>query len=560
MEHTLHFILLLFTLNIINVKCSFNIFPYCNYIDDTDSVRIKCFGDQYAGHSRCLEDFSSGDSNEYGRSRVKRLEIIYASICDNKETAALDGFFWNIRELDYSNANTPTLHSNLRFRYLEKFNAAHNEIGALSPSIFEGQLSLQEIDFSYNYISIIHEGTFDQNLNLSVIYLAHNALQSVDRNTVSSLIELRTLDLSFNQIVAIDRDAFRNNQKLETLNLENNPLSRFDCHIFSPLRSLKSIGVSIEHFIEMDMSCAEWSLSPASEDGFDLHLSNTNNEFHLRKEHFMNFRRFNAAGKQLQNTTEVLNLLGSRLEALDLSSNLLAELKPSMFDKFPNLQSLRLSNTNLSFGESNPFYNQTKLKVLDVSNNDLSNVNFSVLSKTLGDLTEFSIGNGQVQNVPEILQLLSSSLESLDLSSNQLGKVKDSTFKRFTNLRFFNLSRTYVKNYGFTTFFHQNKLESLDVSQNDWNDADFSLFARKFNYLEVMNLEGNRLHTVKGLTPAIFPKLNSLGFSKNQFTCEYLATFLSDWPDLKMIHNPTKDTHIDGVDCILNFSNEDNLI
>lgn len=159
MKHSVKLIVFVFLLNVMNIKCSFNIFPHCDYIGDTNSVRIKCFGEQYAGYSQCLEDFSNDDTNEIKRSNVKRLKVVYASVCENKESAALDGFFWNIRELDYSHATTPTLHSNLKFRFLQVFNASHNELGALSPSTFQGQLSLQTIDFSYNYISIIEDGT-----------------------------------------------------------------------------------------------------------------------------------------------------------------------------------------------------------------------------------------------------------------------------------------------------------------------------------------------------------------------------------------------------------------
>lgn len=557
MKLYVNIVVFVFSLNIVSIKSSFNIFPYCDYIGDTESVRIKCFGELYAGYSECLADFSSDDSSEINRSRVKRLKIVYASVCDNKDTAALDGFFWNIRILDYSHTNSPTLHTNLKFRYLEVFNASHNELGFLSPSHFEGQFSLREIDFSYNYISVIHEGTFHQNAHLSVIYLSHNSLQIVDRNTFATLTELKILDLSFNRIVNIDENAFQNNNKLEMLKLHMNLLTRFDCHLFSPMRNLTSLDVSMENINELDVSCADSSIKLTSNDDNEFvgRILITTNEFYLSKEQFKRIRHLNIAGKEFQNVTEILNLLPSELESLDLSSSHLGAMNTNMFGNFTNLQHLKLSHTNLAIANANPFFNQTKLRVLDISRNNLISMNFSLLSKTLENIIDLNVANCQIQNILEVLELLPSTLESLDLSYNRLHGINHRTFQRFINLRSLNLSHTNLNSYGFSTFFHQNLLKTLDISNNNWNEVNFSLFSRKFNDLEILNLENNRLHTINGLTSNIFPSLNILGISGNRFTCEYLAAFLSNWPKLHLVYNPTKDIHIDGIDCSLSDEN-----
>lgn len=519
-----------------------------------ESVRIKCFGENYAGYSQCIEDFANCDSNEQNRSRVKLLKIIYASVCDNKDTAALDGFFWNIHILDYSQTNSPTLHSNLRFRYLKIFNASHNELGSLSSSNFEGQLNLQEIDFSYNYITIIHDDVFHQNAILSVINLSHNSLQTINYNIFSKLIELKYLDLSFNQIVTIDADSFENNIKLETLMLQMNPLVRIDCHLFAPLRRLMSFDVSLENMTELDLSCSESILRYTSNDDnkFDMSFSIHSKVFILTDEHFMRLRYLNIAGNQLDNVTDILNRLSPALESLNISNNHLGLINSNVFEKFVDLRSLSLSNTNLSFIDSNPFYNQTKLQVLDISTNKLVNADLTLISKTLKNIIEFNIANNQIRNVTEILDLLSSSsLLSLDLSFNDLEGINDKTFQHFINLKSLNLCHTNLSKYEFSTFFHQNKLKMLDISKNDMENINFSLFVRKFEHLEVLNLESNRFLTVEDLIPAIFPKLNRLGLSGNQFTCEYLALFLKNWPKLHLMYNPTKNTHIDGIDCNL---------
>lgn len=554
------------------VSSSFNVFPYCDYIDGIETVRIKCFSEHYAGHSQCLSDLRNPESSEYHRSNVKRLQIVYGSACENLDSSPLDGFFWNIRHLDYSLATTSTLYSNLRFRYLEIFDASHNELSALTPAIFEGQLNLREINFSFNFISIIETGTFDSNRELATINLAHNALATVDRGTFASLAKLKSLDLSFNQIVDIHRHAFADNVELEVLQLQMNPLKRFDCHFLANLEMLRSFDVSLNGAVEMDLSCTKCEFSTIDDENddedshkFQLHLNEIENKLHISKVGVSELRQLNLAEKNLRNVGSVLESLGATLEQLDLSSNYLGQLTSNTFAKFLHLTHLTLSNTNLSLAAtastgSNPFHQLTELIALDLSDNNLATINFSMLSSTLSRLIAFNIANCHITNVLTVLEFLSPSLESLNLAFNPLQSINTRTFQRFINLKALNLSHTHLKQFEFAIFFHQNQLTVLDLSYNRWNDVDFSLFIRKLQNMEVLNLEGNHLHTVNGLAPAIFPQLNTLGLSKNQFTCEYLAKLLIEWPKLNLMHNPTKETHIDGIDCILNASNDENLI
>lgn len=556
------------------IHSSFNVFPYCDYIDGGETVRIKCFNEHYAGYSQCLSDVTNTESSEYHRSQVKRLQIMFGSACENLDSSPLDGFFWNIRHLDYSRTNTLTLYSNLRFRFLEVFDASHNELAALTPDIFAGQLNLREIDFSFNFISLIEPETFDQNHELSQINLAHNSLATVDRDTFSSLTKLKRLDLSFNQIVEIDRNAFEMNVELEELKLQMNPLKRFDCHFFTNLENLRAFDVSLNNAIEMDLSDAKCKFLPTDDDTnesdensskFQIHLNQIENKFDISKVGVSELRHLNLAEMNIRNVGNVLESLGASLERLDISSNHLGALTSNTFIGFQHLTHLKLSNTNLSLAVTaatgtNPFDQLTELIALDLSNNNLASINFSVLSSTLSRLIEFNIANCHIGNVLTVLEFLSPALESLNLAFNSLQSINTRTFQRFENLKLLNLSHTHLKQFEFCMFFHQNQLKVLDLSYNRWNEVDFSLFIRKMKNLEVLNLEGNHLHTVHALTPAIFPQLHALGLSKNQFSCEYLAKFLIAWPNLNLVHNPTKEAHIDGIDCVLNASNDENLI
>lgn len=113
------------------------------------------------------------------------------------------------------------------------------------------------------------------------------------------------------------------------------------------------------------------------------------------------------------------------------------------------------------------------------------------------------------------------------------------------------MSNTDLSNFNFGTFYHQTKLESLDISYNKLYTVDFTAFARKFNDLRILNLEGNQLENINTITHRRFPKLTLLGLSNNRLSCGYLADFVENWPTLKFIYNPSNKPHIDGVNCLL---------
>lgn len=526
----------------------------CEYIDnDTKWVRLLCHEGFDFPRNPCFKDLFVNDSKEINRSKVKLLNFRKKTTefhCDYPYIGQLYRIFGNIRILDLSYTGMPEqlINRDLKFDHLETFNASHNDLMFLTKTIFQYQPNLKIIDFSYNFIMEIDDATFDQNKKLSEINLSHNSLSSLNKVVFSDLRELKIVDLSFNQIEVIDLDAFRNNKKLKILRLFNNPLSRFDCNSFAPLKNLRLIEANLENINELDLSCAGLSFIESVAE-IVISLPGVENKIKCPKSQLKQLHRFSIAGHQLQSTKEVLALLGTPLENLDLSSNHLGVVDSNTFEQFENLKHLKLSRSNVSGLNDNVFQHQ-QLVELDISYNDLKNVNFDSLSKTLGLLSSLSIAGGQLNDVRKVLRLLTPSLKSLDISSNYVGPLEMDIFQHLNNLHFLNLSDTLLRNFTFSNF-HQSQLKSLDISSNFMRFVDFSLFARRFNDLKVLNLERNGFYSgLETITQQIFPKLELLGISKNDFSCKNLANFIEKMPKLRFIHNPSSDKHIDGVDCV----------
>lgn len=562
----------------------------CTYVNNsTESVVLRCSQMRgAASNDSCFDDLFTSNSKAINRLEVKHLKID-DKWCVNSNIE-MDDIFANIHDLDLSFAVQSSILSmhDMKFKYLEKFNASNNKLELVQRWNLQDKPNLIEIDFSHNEIDRLPSDVFGNNTKLTMINLSHNSLLGLDSNTFTKLRELKVLDLSFNRIDTLHSDIFQRNTKLEILRMDVNPLKRFDCNWFATVNNLKTLKISFKFITELDMSCAKSLMYFDWNNANDviIRLPTVETDFRFEKKNFKKLHYFNGNGNRFENISEILHLLGSNLRILDLSGNHLGSLGSMAFEEFVNLEVLKLSHTNLhsnsgstlnlgliakqtfSSNSESTLENVSspsnltlslaplkQLKTLDISNNNLKTLNISSLSSTLNQLKSLNIANSQLQNIADLLNLLSPSIESLDLSQNFVGKISANTFRRFLNLQFLNLSHTHLSNFRFSTFYHQSKLQTLDLSYNDLGKVDFTLFTRRFNNLSTLSLEANNLTSISSVNLLNFPRLASLGISKNRFACSYLIDFLSRWPSLKVIENPSDGTHIDGIDCNENENN-----
>lgn len=369
------------------------------------------------------------------------------------------GYFQNLSHLALSNMNLTEV--NATESQLKVLNLSKNALTSLN---FTGTFAnLYKFDASHNNLIEITPSIFDSTPNVVEINLSHNKISTFAKETFATLENLQLLDLSNNLITSIDKKLFENNKKLMKLIVENNLIGRIDCEMFELLKNSLDVNEkkqASEEFedkwksvVEIDMSCMKNDLK--------IDVDDINGAI---------FRRDN-------------------------------------------------------------------------------NIVFRCSKATLQNLKYLNISGLHLQDTAKLLQFFGSSLEKLDVSSNFIGELHEKTFDKLTNLQVLNLSRTNLSNFGFETFYHHKKLQSLDLSYNQLKKLNFTLLFRNFKNLNTLNLEGNDLTEVDTVTNVIFPKLTSLAISKNDFTCDYLAIFLVQWHNLHLVNNPTNQMNIDGVDC-----------
>ncbi|KAK3779936.1 hypothetical protein RRG08_054189 [Elysia crispata] len=256
--------------------------------------------------------------------------------------------------------------------------------------------NLKELYLSQNGNIKLFNCSFSNVTSLERLSLVTCNLTSLPVGIFHSLRYLVALDVSENIVSNLDTQPFINMQRLLSLNLSQNKLRRIRNDTFQGLDALvflslqKNLLYYLSDTFELDAFQGLTSLK-------SLHLKGNRPNFSENltyPEVSGHFQKLLLPGKtsvffsQLPSLRTLLlykNILGKSLSAdsdgvtfsklallknLDLSNNVIEDLPEMIFKNNANLKVLNLSNNELSYFRPS-LMNQTKLEILDLSNNSL---------------------------------------------------------------------------------------------------------------------------------------------------------------------------------------------
>lgn len=410
---------------------------------------------------------------------VESVDVLHLKICAcNLSTVAYAiAACPNVNVLDISDSGYKSLDSfDLNHARIKTFNGSHNEITAIKPNFLARVPSLTECDFSYNRLQYVRPFTAVEQLQR--LHLSNNRIDTIADNAFTNLIHLQYIDLRNNRISRIRANLYSNLNHLMALYLQGNPIDTLNCE---NLLKMKTVAVHLQwstvEFFDSDCEGpARLFVVPHSRGEGFFPIARDRYALHCNSHSFNSIISFTAGPNQYENVIDLLECFGPSLVGLYLDGNSIGSLNrtASPFQRFTELKELSLRATHLHQFDIALVEHQRHLRTLDVSNNGLRRINNLALTSTLDNLIELSAAQNHFDNVTEILQQLTPSIKTLDLSSNFIGRLDVGAFERLNGLEVLNLSNTSLSIADFRAFEPLDELETLDLSYNNLSKTDFS--------------------------------------------------------------------------------------
>ncbi|XP_007946579.1 toll-like receptor 3 [Orycteropus afer afer] len=465
-----------------------------------------------------------------GNSSLKKLDL-----SSNQINEVSPGCFHTIGKLFGLFLNNIRLGSSLTEKIclelsntsIQNLSLSNVQLFRTSNMTFSGlkQTNLTMLDLSHNSLNMIANDSFAWLPNLKYFNLEYNNIEHLYSRSFYGLFNVRHLNLkrsftkqstSFASLSKIDDFSFQWLKSLEYLNMEDNNFPGIKSNMFTGLISLKYLRLS-NSFTSLRTLTNETFTSLAHSPLLLLNL--TRNKI----------SRIDSGAFSWLGHLEVLDLgineIGQELTGQEwrgltniveiyLSFNKYLQLTSNSFALVPSLQQLmlrRVACKNVDISPS-PFRPLRNLTILDLSNNNIANINDEML-EGLDKL--------------EILDLQHNNLARLWKHANPGGPVY--FLKGLSQLHIINLESNGFDEIPEDVFKDLHKLKSIDLGLNNLNILSPSVFDNQIS-LRSLNLQKNLITSVeKDVFGAPFKNLTNLDMGFNPFdcTCESIAWFVN---------------------------------
>ncbi|XP_077000741.1 toll-like receptor 3 isoform X2 [Tamandua tetradactyla] len=415
----------------------------------------------------------------------------------------------------------------LSYTSIQTLSLSNTHLYKTSNTTFIGlkQTNLTMLDLSYNSLNMIANGSFTWLPYLEYFILEYNNIEHLFSHSFHGLFNVRYLNLkqsfikqsiSLASVPKIDDFSFQWLKCLEYLNMEDNHFSGIKRNMFTGLANLKYLSLS-SSFTRLGTLTNETFSSLAHSPLLVLNL--TRNKIskieggafswlgHLKVLDLgLNEIGQELTGQEWRGLENIIEIYLSYNKYLHLTSN--------SFTLVPSLQRLllrRVACKNLDISPS-PFRPLHNLTILDLSNNNIANLN----DEMLAGLEKLEILNLQHNNLARIWK-----------HSNPGGPVF--FLKGLSRLHILNLESNGFDDMPAEIYKDLSELKSIDLGLNNLNVLPPSLFDNQLS-LKSLNLQKNLITSVeKNVFGPAFKNLTNLDMRFNPFdcTCESIAWFVN---------------------------------
>ncbi|KAM4603957.1 toll-like receptor 3 [Polymixia lowei] len=381
-------------------------------------------------------------SSQLSGTAISRLSLQKTSLVTltNKTFQGLEKT--NLTILDLSNNGMGKIEDG-SFRWLSRLEMLileDNNLKHVTKATFQGLKSLKKLHLKKALVKshtsstpIIDPFSFQPLSALESLMLPHCAIREITENTFSGLTSLHDLDLSWctcTTLKSISNNTFVSlaASPLRMLNLTAAAMTRIDPGAFSILGNLTTLLLDL-NFIKQTLAGKEFQGLHQLE---ELFFSNNHQTIML-------------------SSTSFVHLPNLRTLTLGRSLTSTLDLDPSPFKPLTNLTFLDISNNNIANINAVLLDGLVKLKVLKLNHNNLARVWKSanrggpvLFLKGLQSLTALEMDYNGLDEIP--LQALRelNNLHELNLGGNVLNSLKDTVFDDLQSLRVLRLEKNLI--------------------------------------------------------------------------------------------------------------------
>ncbi|XP_008487836.1 leucine-rich repeat neuronal protein 3 [Diaphorina citri] len=294
-----------------------------------------------------------------------------------------------LRQLIWRGSNIQVISNEFltKLNNIEHLDLSQNQIQRLPNDAFTNNLNLKYLNMSHNQMSTIQPRAFDNLDQLKQLYLNANQLE-LREQVFQSLWNLEQLDLSYNKITMLDNYFFLPNKKLTHLYLNNNNIAHLAKQALVNMNLLKHLDLSYNSIKTLPSQLFQ-SMDQIEylNISHNVIVSVINDSFSYMP-HLKYLDVSSNVFTQLSDTTFSNN---KKIEFLRIENTNIQNMKTELLEPLTNLVDLSVSyNPQLSDIDSEIFYHKPKLRNINLGHNALTRLPHSVtgLNLSLLDISE----------------------------------------------------------------------------------------------------------------------------------------------------------------------------
>ena len=432
----------------------------------------------------------------------------------------------------------------------------------MESTYLRGLNKLEVLHLQSNDIQFLNTFVFFEIKNLKQLFLGNNLIQSIEKlnKNLQYVANLELIDLSNNQIKVIDKEDFQYNTVLKSINMNANSILSIHSQAFEKIQLLESFKIAgvksdfvlsnlkINNLIELDLMFNRIFINRTTSGknykmgglktikaarvdfiGGDYSFEIFLNKFVLHYVDFSNndlsnyfflFKNMTQietlilSNVQLSSPTQLLLSNFTNLKHLDLSRNNLIELDSLSFFRLNILEHLDLSYNQIELVARDffPAESPCNMKYLNLAHNKISSLGSDL--ESFVHLEVLILSNNRIRTHPCFGQSTQQfKFNEYYLNNNNIQSLKYLSF--FTaELIVLNIDSNQVDVIEFDALKNCRSLENLSLSRNCLNTIGTNSFYYLFS-LKYLNLSYNRIENIEISSFQNLNKLESLDLSYN---------------------------------------------